>query len=83
MSKRKRRARVRDAFETIDPRVLDSVGGGRITPRTQLDPVILQSVQELAKAIQSVGQNMASAKQGSSQMMMQMMQSLMGGGKGK
>jgi len=83
MPNRKRRAKIKFAFDTIDRNVLDNVSGGRITPRTQLDPVILQSVQELSKAIQSVGANISQAKQGSSQMMMQMMQSLMGGGKGK
>lgn len=66
-------------FETIDPDLLERVDGGRITPRTQLDPVILQSIQELSQAIASVGQNLGAAKQGQSQMMMQMIQSMMGG----
>ncbi len=66
-------------MKTIDRHVLDQVIGGRITPRTQLDPVITQSVQELAQAIASVGQNLAAAKQGSQQMTMQMMQSMLGG----
>jgi hypothetical protein len=78
----RKRTAIRDPFPTIEAHVLAQVGGGRITPRTQLDPVILQSVQALAQAIASVGQNMAQAKSGSSQMMMQMMQSMMGG-KGK
>lgn len=62
---------------TINPTVLASVTGGRITPRTTLDPVLLQGIQQLSQAIMSVGQNLAAAKQGSSQQMMQMMQQMM------
>ena len=62
---------------TINTTVLASVIGGRITPRTTLDPVLLQGIQQLSQAIQSVGQNMAAAKQGSSQQTMQMMQQMM------
>jgi len=65
------------AFQTIDARVLSAVIGGRFSPRTTLDPVLLQGMQELAKAIASVGQNMAAAKQSSSSQMMQMMQQMM------
>ena len=65
------------ALQTIDTRVLAAVIGGRFTPRTTLDPVLLQGIQELAKAISSVGQNMAAAKQSSSSQMMQMMQQMM------
>jgi hypothetical protein len=57
--------------------VLRAVIGGRFTPRTTLDPVLLQGMQELSKAIASVGQNMAAAKQSSSSQMMQMMQQMM------
>jgi hypothetical protein len=64
-------------IETIDPAALTSVTGGRITPRTTLDPVLLQGIQELAQAIMSVGQNLAAAKQAGSQQMMQMMQKMM------
>jgi hypothetical protein len=64
-------------LQTIDPRVLSAVIGGRFSPRTTLDPVLLQGMQELAKAIASVGQNMAAAKQSSSSQMMQMMQQMM------
>jgi hypothetical protein len=39
--------------------------------------VLLQGIQELSKAIASVGQNMAAAKQSSSSQMMQMMQQMM------
>ncbi|TMQ16245.1 MAG: hypothetical protein E6J90_04590 [Deltaproteobacteria bacterium] len=65
------------AFETIDARVLDQVTGGRISPRTTLDPVLLQGIQQLSQAIMSVGQNLAAAKQGSSQQMMQVLQQMM------
>jgi hypothetical protein len=65
------------ALETIEPRVLASVTGGRITPRTSLDPVLLQGIQQLSQAIVSVGQNLAAAKQSSSQQMMQLLQQMM------
>ena len=65
-------------LETIQPAVLDQVTGGRITPRTTLDPVLLQGIQQLSQAIVAVGQSMASAKQGSAQMMMQLLQQMMG-----
>jgi hypothetical protein len=65
-------------LETIQPAVLDQVTGGRITPRTTLDPVLLQGIQQLSQAIVAVGQNLASAKQGGMQMMMQVMQQMMG-----
>jgi hypothetical protein len=57
--------------------VLAAVIGGRFTPRTTLDPVLLQGIQQLSQAIASVGQNMATAKQSSSSQMMQMMQQMM------
>jgi hypothetical protein len=62
---------------TINPSILASVIGGRITPRTTLDPVLLQGIQQLSQAIASVGQSLAAAKQGSSQQMQQMMQQMM------
>lgn len=65
-------------LETIDLAALDQVSGGRITPRTTLDPVLLQGIQQLSQAIVAVGQNLASAKQGGMQMMMQVMQQMMG-----
>lgn len=65
------------AIEPIDPAQLASVTGGRITPRTTLDPVLLQGIGEIAKAIMSVGQNLAAAKQASSAQMMQMLQKMM------
>ena len=64
-------------FATIHTAFLASVVGGRITPRTTLDPVLGQGIQQLSQAIVSVGQNLAAAKQSSSQQMMQMMQQMM------
>lgn len=72
-----RRSRNPPALQTIDTRVLAQVTGGRISPRTTLDPVLLQGIQQLSQAIMSVGQNLAAAKQGSSQQMMQIMQQMM------
>ena len=86
MSRRSRRSPERvsaHTLETIDATALASVTGGRITPRTTLDPVLLQGIQQLSQAIVSVGQNLAAAKQGSSQQMMQMMQQMMQSRRGK
>ena len=63
---------------TIRAEALVQVIGGRITPRTTLDPVLLEGIQTLSQAIMSVGQNLSSAKQSTMQMVMQMMQELMG-----
>ena len=65
------------ALETIDQRILAGVIGGRISPRTTLDPVLLEGIQQLSQAIMSVGQNMAAAKQSSMQQIMQMLQQMM------
>jgi hypothetical protein len=65
------------ALETINLSELASVTGGRIAARSTLDPVLLQGIQELSQAIMSVGQNLAAAKQGGSQQMMQMIQQMM------
>ena len=86
MSRRFRRSTERASahtLETIDAAALASVIGGRITPRTTLDPVLLQGIQQLSQAIVSVGQNLAAAKQGQSQQMMQMMQQMMQSRRGK
>jgi hypothetical protein len=64
-------------LETIQPAVLDQVIGGRISPRTTLDPVLLQGIQQLSQAIMAVGQGLAGSKQAGSQQMMQMMQEMM------
>jgi hypothetical protein len=64
-------------LETIHSGVLEHVIGGRITPRTTLDPVLLQGIQQLSQAIVSVGQSLAAAQQGGTQQMMQMMQQRM------
>lgn len=76
MSRRSRHGAPR-ALETIAPAVLAGVLGGRITPRTTLDPVLLQGFEQLAQAIASIGQNMAAAKQSGQQQMMQLMQQVM------
>jgi hypothetical protein len=68
-------------FQTINACALAQVVGGRISPRTTLDPVLLQGMQALSQAIVSVGQNMAAAKQSSSQAMMQVLQRMMQGGR--
>jgi hypothetical protein len=65
------------ALETIDACALAGVTGGRIVPRSTLDPVLLQGLEQLSQAIASVGQNLAAAKQGASQQMMQIMQQMM------
>jgi hypothetical protein len=65
------------ALETIDNRILGGVIGGRISPRTTLDPVLLEGIQQLSQAIMSVGQNMAAAKQSGMQQMMQLVQQMM------
>jgi hypothetical protein len=78
-----RRSRERE-LATIHPLVLSQVIGGRVSPRTTLDPVLLQGLQQLSQAIVSVGQSMSAAKQGASQQMMQMLEQLMqqrGGGR--
>lgn len=77
MSRRSPKGTSERTLETIDATALASVTGGRITPRTTLDPVLLQGIQQLSQAIMSVGQNLAAAKQGSSQQMMQMIQQMM------
>lgn len=65
------------ALETLEPATLASVTGGRISPRTTLDPVLMEGIQALSQAIMSVGQNLAAAKQSSSQQLMQLVQQMM------
>lgn len=62
---------------TIHGGLLTFVVGGRISPRTTLDPVLSQGFQQLAEAVASVGQSMAAAKQSGTQQMMQMAQQKM------
>jgi hypothetical protein len=64
-------------LETIHPVLLAHVIGGRVAPRTTLDPVLLQGFQQLAQAVASVGQSLAGAKQSSFQQMMQMFEQIM------
>ena len=73
MSRRSLRPAPR-ALETIDTCILAGVIGGRISPRTTLDPVLLQGIQQLSQAIMSVGQNMEAAKQSSMQQLLQLLQ---------
>jgi hypothetical protein len=68
--------RIRE-LQTIHPLLLAHVIGGRLAPRTTLDPVLLQGFQQLAQAVASVGQSMAAAKQSSFQQMMQMFEQMM------
>ena len=71
-----RRAAVR-AFEPIPAAALACVSGGIFSPRTTLDPVLLEGIKQLSAAVVSVGQSMAAAKQQSSGQMMQLMQQVM------
>ena len=66
-------------LQTIHAAALDQVVGGRVSPRTTLDPVLLQGIQQLSQAIVAVGQNLAAAQQGNMQMVMQVMQQMMQG----
>lgn len=70
-------------IETIHPAALASVTGGIISPRTTLDPVLLEGIKQLSAAVASVGQSLAAAKQSSSQQMMQLMQQMMQGRGGR
>ncbi len=64
-----------DPFSPLTLDALDAVSGGRYTQGTpQADPALLQGISELAKAVQSVGQNIAAVKQQSSEQLMQLMQ---------
>jgi hypothetical protein len=75
--------RIRDPFQTIDLAQLDTVSGGRVIPRSGMDPKLGQGIASLAQAISAVGQQMAAQKQAGAQQMMQMMQQMMqmrGGG---
>jgi len=67
-----------DELMTIDLSELESVTGGRYTRGPeQVNPQLIQGIAELAKALQGVGQNLASAKQQSSGQMMQLLQEMM------
>jgi hypothetical protein len=67
----------RSPFQTIDLATLDGVSGGRILPKSGPDPLMIQGVQEITKALAAVTQSMDAQKQKSSQDMMGMMQQLM------
>ena len=64
------------SLPAVDHRDLAMVIGGRFTPRTTLDPVLLEGLQQLAAAITSIGENLAAAKQRSTQQLMQLVQQL-------
>lgn len=77
----------RDPFLPIARAVLDHVTGGRISQGPQqLDPNLLQVMQQLSQSVKDVGAQAVQAKQADSQnqmgMMQQMMQMKMGGGQG-
>lgn len=77
MSRRSHRRAEPRAIESIHPAVLACVTGGIISPRTTLDPVLLEGIKQLSAAVMSVGQNMAAAQQSASGQTMQMMQQMM------
>ena len=67
-----------DPFTVLALDALDDVTGGRYTRGTPVaDPKLLQGIAELAKAVQSVGQNLAAVKQQSSEQTMQLAQQMM------
>jgi hypothetical protein len=77
----------RDPFLPIPRAVLDYVTGGRISQGPQqLDPNLLQVMQQLSQSVKDVGAQAIQAKQADSQnqmgMMQQAMQMKMGGGQG-
>jgi hypothetical protein len=71
------RRRIIKPLQTIDLATLDTVSGGRILPKSGVDPLMLQGMQELTKAVAAIGQTMEAKKQQSSSQMMQMMQQMM------
>ena len=77
MRRRKPVRSLRSPFQTIDLATLDGVSGGRILPKSGPDPLLVQGVQEIGKALAAVTQSMEAQKQKSSQEMMGMMQQLM------
>jgi hypothetical protein len=83
MRRKAHTSRLTRNFPTIDLATLDGVSGGRILPKSGPDPMMVQGIQELAKAIAAITQSMEGQKQQSSAQMMQMMQQMMakrGGG---
>ena len=65
---------------TLDLDVLDAVTGGRTTPNPQTDPALIQGLQGLSQAIQTVGQGLVQEKQQESQQSMQFLGQMMQGG---
>ena len=71
-------ARRADPFPTIGLSALCDVTGGRVTHGPQpADPKLLQGIAELAKAVQSVGQNLAAVQAQNGQQTGQMLQQMM------
>jgi hypothetical protein len=69
---------------TIDLGALEAVTGGRITRGEEaIDPALIQGIGELAKAVASVGQNMAAVKSQTDGQWMQMFQQMMQAGFGR
>lgn len=74
-----------DPFLTVPRAVLDFVTGGRVSQGPQqLDPNLLQVMQQLSQSVKEVGSQAVQAKaaeaQNSQGAMMQMLQAKMGGG---
>jgi len=67
-----------EPFVAIDGAALEAVTGGRLEhgPQT-VYPSVLQGMQQMAQAVQSVGQNLTQAKQANAQQSMQMVQQMM------
>jgi hypothetical protein len=66
-----------DPFQSIGLGVLADVTGGRVTHGPQqADPKLLSGIGELAKAVQSVGQNLAAVKEQTGQQTAQMFQQI-------
>jgi len=77
-----------DEFATIDLDELADVTGGRYSKmgkQNEIKPELIAAIQELAKAVQSVGQGKTQADQAHKGQQMQFLQKLMemrgGGGK--
>ena len=67
-----------DDFDSVEHAVLGLVTGGRISQGPQqMDPQLLQAMQQIAQSVQQLGAGMAQAKSSDSQGMMQMMQQMM------
>lgn len=78
----KKRRSIYTPFQLIDGAALAWVVGGRITPRTGLDPAIVSGITNLAKTIGETGQLMQANEQkrmGELQQVMQQVKAQRGG----